>query len=507
MKNSDKDKQEKNLDKHAENDNKSNPVRKTNLNLDKSEGNDFAQAKAANKLDSKKLEAEKAKETEGKEEKTEKKASAAKETTPEEDTNLVAESSTEKAVEISLEADAKESEKEENSTTETKENTNAKKEEQKAEAKEHKDKKSKDKERAKPKKKAKTSKLAKSKHKTDKDKKKVKYFEIKKSKEKEEPELSPRQKYLARMKSKRKAAGSLLLLSAVFSILIEYFWRKKGASLFSLNSLNLDGALFLRVIFLIFSFLLPSILIYETYKLNSADILGRTKQSKAAYGYSALSAFLIAIAAIGIHNLSLFVLNKLGFAPTLNSFNLSNNEPSVFALILSLLVLVILPSILHEFMFRGLIESSLAASGKLHLSIFLTATAASLFTKNSIFILISLAIYVYLGYVKEKSDNLLIPIMMHFITRLSIFALQKVLPIFTSSIALKGSQAKAQFIASIIFAILAIVLLVPITKQAFNAYDENTSEQEKTKLRRLPGEQWFPVDWKFLLALVILFLI
>ena len=332
--------------------------------------------------------------------------------------------------------------------------------------------------------------------------------QAKKSAEKAEEARNPRMRAMKQARHQRGGAGTLLLVSAFATLFIRLFWANQETEFLGVNRMNLDGAFFLELLIQLLAIVIPSLLIYLIYKLNPQAIIGRSKQNKTSYALSALTGLLLAVGAIGIHNLNVFALDKLNLNPSYTNLYNINEQPSIWGILLIVLVLAVVPALTEEFMFRGVIQSALTSSSKLHLSILLTATASALYEGNVSFILVPLVVGIYLSYAKANSDNLLISVVIHFFYKLSLIALQPVMPMFSSSIDLHGSDGQSAFYSSLVFAIVAIIVLFPLSKATFKSYSENAEKVEEapSKRRRLSQEQWFPVDWKFLLALLIIFI-
>ena len=308
----------------------------------------------------------------------------------------------------------------------------------------------------------------------------------------------------------RGAAGTLLLISSIVNILLLFFWSKQDINFMGVNRNNLDGALFFVLLNHLLSILLPSLLVYFIYRINPKKIIGESQTNTTAILLTILTGILISVSYIGFNNLSLLILDKLGFTPTFTNLYIINAAPSVKGFLILSVVLAIIPSFTYGFMFRGVMQTALEASNRKHLGIFFAATAASLYTNNPQFIVVPLIVSVYLAYVKDKADNLLITILMHFSINFGLLVIQYFMPMYTSIIDFRGSNAKTNFYVSIMFAVVALIVLFPISKACFQAYDDARADskleiiEENKKEYRLSRYQWFPVDWKYLVALLLL---
>ena len=159
-------------------------------------------------------------------------------------------------------------------------------------------------------------------------------------------------------------------------------------------------------------------------------------------------------------------------------------------------------------MFRGVLQTSLKNQERLHLSMLLTATASSLFFKNIMFVIVYLGIALVLSYVKEAADNLTISIVLRISILTSLLVMQYFLPLFTSAIDLKSIDGRSKFYISLILAVVAIVLLIPIFKASFSAYADSRVDKENEEANSDDSielqDEMSLVDWKFILAMLLL---
>lgn len=326
-----------------------------------------------------------------------------------------------------------------------------------------------------------------------------------KAKQTREESLNPRLRALRILRRQRAGAGTLLLLSAFIALALNLFWANQEAELLGVNRFNLDGVLFLNLLIQLLAVLIPSFLIYKLYRINSDRVIGKSKQNLTSYGLTALLALVISIASIALNNISVYIFDSFGVNVNITNLYTINENPSLPGILVLVVVLAVIPALTFGFMFRGVIQTALASSGKQHLAILFTATAAALFGNDLLFALIPFGIAIFLSYAKEESDNLGISIFMHFCINLGYILLQGILPIYTSSIDLHGSNGASGLYLSIIFAIVALIILFPLTKATFQSYTSNKVESSpEASPKRLTRESWFPVDWKYMLALLLL---
>lgn len=307
---------------------------------------------------------------------------------------------------------------------------------------------------------------------------------------------------------KRKAAGYLILIATIIAIVINIAWAKIPVESLNLSRYTLNGVFFKDLLTFLLAMLIPSAIIFKRFSLKQEEVFGKTKQNSIAYVLTALMGIPLALAITGLHNLMIFVLDKVGVNVTFRNHFAINESPSILGFVLMLVVLVFVPAIVEEFMFRGVLQTSLKNQERLHLSMLLTATASSLFFKNIMFVIVYLGIALVLSYVKEAADNLTISIVLRISILTSLLVMQYFLPLFTSAIDLKSIDGRSKFYISLILAVVAIVLLIPIFKASFSAYADSRVDKENEEANSDDSielqDEMSLVDWKFILALLLL---
>ncbi len=303
----------------------------------------------------------------------------------------------------------------------------------------------------------------------------------------------------------RGAAGTLLLLHALLVILLMIVWAILPRQTFGVDRMALDGGLFSTLLTQGISVLLPAVFVMFLYNMDLNLINGRKSQSLSVYGLAALIGIPAAIAFSGLNNITLFILTRLGFHPVSESLLGQIPNPSVLSYILLIMVTALIPAICEELMFRGVIQTSLSLSGRRGLSIFLMATGFALYHNDPYFILAPFFAGLYLGVIRLKSDNLYTTILTHFVMNSTLVLIQPILPLFTSSMSFAGTAGRTSLYASLIAAAVALVTLIPLTSALFTYCGKEKAPSDPI-YRRLQQEQWFPADWKYMLALIILFI-
>ncbi len=292
-------------------------------------------------------------------------------------------------------------------------------------------------------------------------------------------------------------------MHALLTILLMIIWAILPRNVFGVDKLALDGGMFSTLLTQGFTVLLPSVFVLFLYNMDISLVAGRVSQPLSVFGLAAVIGIPAAIAFSGLNNISLFLLARLGFHPTSDSLLGLVGSPSPLTYLLLILVTALIPAICEELMFRGVIQTSLGLSGRSGLSIILMATAFALYHGDPYFLIAPFFAGIYLGFMRQLTDNLFVTMLTHFIMNATLVVLQPVLPLFTSSMAFAGTAGRTALYASIIAAAVALVTLIPLTSALLSNTAKAASPDQMRK--RLLQEQWFPADWKFLLGLFLMF--
>lgn len=249
--------------------------------------------------------------------------------------------------------------------------------------------------------------------------------------------------------------------------------------------------------------LLPALLIIILLKLPASDISGGRPRAG-----SLITGIVIGIPAAvvfqGLNNLLIYAMVKGGFRlpePTSPVTFLSNDlfDYSWSVLLIVTIVGMILPGICEELLFRGVIQTAMTSTGAATAAVFWQAVAFALFHADPLFWLPPFLAGLLLGYIRLQSGSIFPAVMAHISLNLSLLALSPLLPRLTSQLITSGtSQATSLLYASLIAACVAAVALVPLIV----IFGQQPRNKEAGRIKH-----FFPFDWLFILACLVLFLI
>jgi membrane protease YdiL (CAAX protease family) len=302
----------------------------------------------------------------------------------------------------------------------------------------------------------------------------------------------------------RSLAGILLLVHTLLSIILlvaRLSWPAfsrlvsgPSARAYVTGGLLMQGGLIF----------LPTIILLFWRNPPTVDIMG----GKARAGSLILSVTAGIPAAVvfqGLNNLLIYVLVKTGISlpePTsallLSGLDLLNQPWPTLALIL--LVGIILPGIMEELFFRGVLQASLSSGGATGAALFWQAVAFSLFHADALYLLPPFLAGLLLGFIRLRCGSLWPAMLTHMSLNLSLIALTPLLPRLTGQYLFAGTQQAASLLyASLIAACVAAVALVPLLVLIGNLHHPARHSHEHPTSRLV----LFPGDWKFALAIIL----
>ncbi len=296
-------------------------------------------------------------------------------------------------------------------------------------------------------------------------------------------------------------AGTLLLIHALLAlaaVLLRRIWplldnlvSGNTVKAFVFGGLLMQGGLIL----------LPTILVIAAGRLSAEDVVG----SRPKAGSLILAATIGVPAAVvfqGLNNLLIYTLIKSGVDLPLAHASSSLVNGSILdkpLLVAGLIIAisVVLPALVEELMFRGVILSALMSTGAGVSAIIFQAIAFALFHNDPLFILPPFLAGLMLAMIRRSSQSLLPSILAHLSLNLSLLAIAPLLPQLTTEyIMATGSGTESLFYASLIAACVAAVALVPLLVIAGHG--------DANKARRSRRPVIWPADWKFTLAFLVL---
>jgi membrane protease YdiL (CAAX protease family) len=293
----------------------------------------------------------------------------------------------------------------------------------------------------------------------------------------------------------KDAAGTLLLLHAMLAIIMQILKFVVPGSMAGFLNTGITGYVSSALIMQGICILIPVVYVIFHFRVPSSAVPGPSSPSGGWIIMSATVGIPAAIVFTGLNNGFVYILTKNGIilpASIMASPDLTR-EPNYYIIVL--LLSVLLPGIVEELMFRGIIQGSIESAGGRFSAIALPAITFAVFHVNIMFIVAPLLAGFLLGYVRYKTGTVYASILTHITMNLSILLMNPLLPQLTSEYVSTMSSNSVLY-ASLLAALVASVALVPMLL-AFSSI-------RTARRRQPPASPSFPVDYKFVIGFLVL---
>jgi membrane protease YdiL (CAAX protease family) len=295
----------------------------------------------------------------------------------------------------------------------------------------------------------------------------------------------------------RVAPGTLLIVHAVLAALLQVGWTLLPDGTFGLDKVSLRGYALAAALMQGLCILLPTLVIAAGYRVTPRMLLGRSLPRPGGIILAAAAGIPAAVLLTGLNNVAIYFLAKSGFTfPAPSALRIAADGPESWTVVLILAVIV--PGIVEELMFRGLIQGAMEHSGARLSAILLPALAFALFHADPLFLLAPLGAGLLLGYLRASTGSVFAAVVAHVSLNLTLVAIRPLLPQWRD-VAMGGAfDADALLTVSIVASIVALVAAVPVLL-AFSS----TMFRRSTAPIRPFGTQPEPrvfLEWRFLLG-------
>ena len=289
-------------------------------------------------------------------------------------------------------------------------------------------------------------------------------------------------------------AGLLLVLLTLRRqvLAIEQFFSDNTLQSFALSGLVTQLLLVL----------LPSVVILIVYRIPPYDIVGgKAKAGSLVIGLTV--GIPAAVVFQGMNNLFIYVLIRSGIQLPQPTLTIPLIQGPIYrlawpALLVLLFTMVLLPGLIEELMFRGVLQASLRSGGAIAAAVIWQALTFSLFHRDPLFILPPLMAGLLLGFIRLQSESLLPAMLAHMSLNLSLLAINPLLPRLTAQyIAGSATQATSLLYASLIASFIAAVTFIPLL--VLLAHQKRSDQAVTPKTSR-----HFAFEWRLVLALIVM---
>jgi membrane protease YdiL (CAAX protease family) len=259
----------------------------------------------------------------------------------------------------------------------------------------------------------------------------------------------------------RAAPGTLLIVHAVLATVLQIAWTLLPDGTFGLSKASLQGFAVAAALMQGFCILLPTLVVAGGYRITSRMILGDGLPRPGGLILAAAAGIPAAVLLTGLNNVVIYALAKSGFLfPATSSPQVASSGPASWVVLLVLSVLV--PGIVEELMFRGLIQGAMQRTGARASAVVLPALAFALFHADPLFLLAPFGAGLLLGALRARTGSLAAPIAAHVSLNLTLVLIRPLLPQWRDAAFASGFDAEALLGVSVLGAVVAGVAAIPV---------------------------------------------
>ncbi len=232
------------------------------------------------------------------------------------------------------------------------------------------------------------------------------------------------------------ATATLIFLHAVIMLTFEIVWLRLPAEWIGIRKNSFIAFALVSITVQVVALLFPIFLSFNTYRLPSTMVMGKTKIDKPLAFASLLLGIPAALFFNCINNLFTYALVTLDITlPTgiLPSYVRPNGTLQFFV---SLILAVLLPAILEELFFRGFVQKAFLGLKGPSAAIYLSALAFTYYHNDPLYILAPFGIGVLLGKLRFKSESILPTMLASLSIGLTTYLLDPLLPRFDAQMVL-----------------------------------------------------------------------
>jgi membrane protease YdiL (CAAX protease family) len=295
----------------------------------------------------------------------------------------------------------------------------------------------------------------------------------------------------------RGAPGTALLLHALLSILLQFGWYLLPDGMWGIDKHGLTGYVLAIVAMQGLCILLPSLLAIGLHGLPGSLVVGRGPAGPATMLLSITLGVPAAVMLLSLNNAAVYLIARSGLALPLPILPVEYSAKGLPVLLLVALASGLLPALLEELMFRGVMQSSMMAVGGRLSAVWLTAVSFAVFHSNPLFLVAPLGAGFILGYLRLHTDSLYPCIAAHLSLNLTILLIQPLLPQLSASyLARYALTAEPVLYASLAAFFLSAAVTIPLTL----LLGAPGRHRKNTRSRTIA----YPADGKYLLATLLL---
>jgi membrane protease YdiL (CAAX protease family) len=295
--------------------------------------------------------------------------------------------------------------------------------------------------------------------------------------------------------------GLVFGVCAFFSTLLTLLWLFLPATALPFSKTSLIGFSMITLLRMLLCLLLPFVLFSYLYRIPEEKILGQNPGLGAVL-LSFLIGCPVTLMMVSAHNLlgRFFLTQGIAIAPS--AFSFVSEDHSSESRLLVFVITFLLPVLLQELYFRGLLFSVFPRKIAGYQRILFTAFFFALFIQSPIDFVPIFLLGVLLGYIRQATNSLLCPILVQCGMLLTYVLFSRLLPVLDltalrSAVDLDLSSQYSAIAAPLISLLAFLPLLAQIrrTSKDAEAYAQQAADDSAVRLHEQFG-------WSFWLGLL-----
>ena len=301
----------------------------------------------------------------------------------------------------------------------------------------------------------------------------------------------------------RVAPGTLLIVHAVLAALIQIGWTLLPDGTFGLDKASLQSFVIAAFLMQGVCILIPTLVVAFGYGITPRILLGRSLPRPGGLLLAIAAGIPAAVLLTGLNNIAAYALAQSGFTfPVPAAVHATTSDPQAFALVV--VMSVVIPGIVEELMFRGLIQGAMEHSGARLSAIILPALAFALFHADPLFLLAPLGAGLLLGYLRYSTGSLFTAIVAHMTLNMTMLVMRPLLPQWRDALLASSStiDSGSLLTLSIVASVIALIAFIPVVL-AFSSSLFKKSTAPVRSSGPQPTSRAF-LEWRYLLGCLIL---
>lgn len=232
------------------------------------------------------------------------------------------------------------------------------------------------------------------------------------------------------------ATATLIFLHAVIMLTLEIVWLRLPVEWIGISKNSFMAFALVTSAVQVLALLFPIFLSFNTYRLPSSALMGKTKISRPLAFASVLLGLPAALFFNGINNLFTYALVTLDISLPVSVLPTYKRADGLLELLVAILVAVLLPSLLEELFFRGFVQKALLGLRGPRAAIYLSAIAFAFYHNDPLYILAPFGIGVLLGKLRYKSESIFPSMLASLSIGLTTYFLDPLLPRYDAQMVL-----------------------------------------------------------------------